>query len=55
MIQQLLIGICIGMVMRIVLTSVEMAGFLMGTQMGLGFAMFFDPQHSAQVRRCRAC
>jgi flagellar biosynthetic protein FliR len=26
-----------------------MAGFLMGSQMGLGFAMFFDPQHSAQV------
>ncbi|SCK21023.1 flagellar biosynthetic protein FliR [Vogesella sp. LIG4] len=48
-VQQLLIGIIIGSAMRIVLTGVEMAGFLMGTQMGLGFAMFFDPQHSAQV------
>ncbi len=48
-IQQLLIGVSIGLVMRIVLTGVEMAGFLMGSQMGLGFAMFFDPQHSAQV------
>jgi len=48
-VQQLLIGIIIGTAMRIVITGVEMAGFLMGTQMGLGFAMFFDPQHSAQV------
>lgn len=47
--QQLLIGIIIGVVMRIAITAVEMAGFLMGSQMGLGFAMFFDPQHSAQV------
>ncbi|WP_174875805.1 flagellar biosynthetic protein FliR [Vogesella oryzae] len=48
-IQQLLIGIIMGMAMRIVITALEMAGFLMGTQMGLGFAMFFDPQHSSQV------
>jgi flagellar biosynthetic protein FliR len=48
-IHQLLIGLIIGMVMRVVMSAVEMAGFLMGTQMGLGFAMFFDPQHSAQV------
>lgn len=48
-VHQLLIGIIIGTAMRIVITGVEMAGFLMGTQMGLGFAMFFDPQHSAQV------
>lgn len=47
--QQLLIGIIIGVVMRVAITAVEMAGFLMGSQMGLGFAMFFDPQHSAQV------
>jgi len=48
-IQQLLIGIIIGAVMRVAISAVEMAGFLMGSQMGLGFAMFFDPQHSAQV------
>ncbi|GGX79374.1 flagellar biosynthetic protein FliR [Vogesella alkaliphila] len=47
--QQLLIGIIIGFVMRIVITAVELAGFIMATQMGLGFAMFFDPQHAAQV------
>lgn len=49
LLQQLMIGIIIGFVMRIVITSVEIAGFLMATQMGLGFAMFFDPQHSSQV------
>ena len=48
-VQQLLIGIIIGFVMRIVITAVELAGFIMATQMGLGFAMFFDPQHAAQV------
>ena len=41
--------IIIGFVMRIVITAVELAGFIMATQMGLGFAMFFDPQHAAQV------
>lgn len=49
LLQQLLIGICIGFSMRVVITGVEMAGFIMASQMGLGFAMFFDPQHSAQV------
>ncbi|MCW3479438.1 flagellar biosynthetic protein FliR [Neisseriaceae bacterium JH1-16] len=47
--QQLLIGITIGFVMRVVITAVEMAGSMMATQMGLGFAMFFDPQHNASV------
>lgn len=47
--QQLLIGITIGFVMRIVISAVEFAGFVMATQMGLGFAMFFDPGQSAQV------
>ncbi|CUA82281.1 MULTISPECIES: flagellar biosynthetic protein FliR [Gulbenkiania] len=47
--QQLLIGLAMGFTMRIVITAVEMAGFIMGMQMGLGFAMFYDPQHSAQV------
>jgi len=49
LIQQLLIGITIGFVMRVVITAVEMAGSMMASQMGLGFAMFFDPQHNASV------
>ncbi|MGV8711994.1 MAG: flagellar biosynthetic protein FliR [Nitrosomonas sp.] len=47
--QQLLIGVAIGFVMRIVFVAVEMAGELIGLQMGLGFAIFFDPQNSGQI------
>lgn len=49
LLQQLLIGIAIGFVMRIVFVAVEMAGELIGLQMGLGFAIFFDPQNSGQI------
>jgi len=49
LVQQLLIGAMIGFVLRIAITAVEMAGMLSGMQMGLGFAMFFDPAQSAQV------
>src|SRR6185436_14276636 len=48
-IQQLLIGLAIGFTLRIALTGVEAAGQLIGLQMGLGFAVFFDPQTSAQT------
>ncbi len=40
---QVVIGLAIGLVLRLVFTAVEMAGDLVGTQMGLGFAMFYDP------------
>ncbi len=49
LLQQVLIGIAIGFVMRIVFVAVEMAGELIGLQMGLGFAIFFDPQNSGQI------
>ena len=48
-IQQLLIGLAMGFTIRIALTAAEMAGQLSGLQMGLGFAVFFDPQSSAQT------
>jgi flagellar biosynthesis protein FliR len=48
-IQQLVIGLAMGFAMRLVLTAAEMAGQMMGLQMGLGFAVFFDPQTSAQT------
>jgi len=48
-VQQVVIGLSIGFSMRIVYTSVEMAGHLVGLQMGLGFATFYDPQNSAQL------
>ena len=40
---QVVIGLAIGLALRLVFTAVEMAGDLIGLQMGLGFAMFYDP------------
>lgn len=48
-VQQLLIGLAMGFTLRIALTAVETAGQLAGLQMGLGFAVFFDPQSTAQT------
>ena len=47
--QQLLIGLSMGFCIRIALTAAETAGQLAGLQMGLGFAVFFDPQSQAQT------
>lgn len=47
--QQVVIGLAMGLAMRVVFVAVEMAGNLLGLQMGLGFATFFDPINSAQV------
>lgn len=52
MIQQIIIGVSIGLTMRLIFTAVEMAGELAGLQMGLGFASFYDPinaTHSAII------
>lgn len=46
MMQQILVGLAMGFVMRLVFTAVEMAGDLAGMQMGLGFASFYDPINS---------
>lgn len=46
---QLLIGTAMGLSIRIVMSAVEMAGHIMGLQMGLGFATFFDPQNATQI------
>lgn len=45
--QQLLIGIALGFAVRVVFAAVEMAGEIIGLQMGLNFAGFFDPVTSA--------
>lgn len=47
--QQLVIGLAMGFAMRIVFVAVEMAGELIGLQMGLGFATFFDPQSAGHI------
>jgi flagellar biosynthetic protein FliR len=49
LVQQLLIGIAIGFTMRIAFAAVETAGEIIGLQMGLGFASFFDPQSAGQT------
>lgn len=49
LIQQLLIGMAIGFIMRIAFAAVEAAGEIVGLQMGLGFASFFDPQSAGQT------
>jgi len=41
--QQVLIGIGMGLTMRIVFATVQAAGEFTGLQMGLSFASFFDP------------
>ena len=41
--QQVLIGLSLGFAVRIVFAAVEFAGEIVGLQMGLNFASFFDP------------
>jgi flagellar biosynthesis protein FliR len=45
--QQIMVGLAMGFVMRIVFVAVEMAGEILGLQMGLGFASFYDPQNAS--------
>ena len=46
--QQVGIGLAIGFTVRLVLAAVQMAGEVIGFQMGLGFASFFDPTLNSQ-------
>lgn len=47
--QQLLIGFAMGFSLRLVFSAVDLAGNMIATQMGLGFATFYDPQNTAQT------
>jgi len=47
--QQVLIGMSLGFAVRIVFAAVELAGELVGLQMGLNFAGFFDPATGGQA------
>lgn len=47
LLQQILAGLAMGFIMRLIFTAVEMAGDIIGLQMGLGFAVFFDPQNTS--------
>jgi len=47
--QQLLIGLTLGFTLRLVFAAVDIAGELFGLQMGLSFAIFYDPGSSGQT------
>lgn len=47
LLQQIMVGLAMGLAMRVVFSTVEMAGEVSGLQMGLGFASFYDPQHAS--------
>jgi flagellar biosynthetic protein FliR len=47
--QQILIGVAMGMVMRVMVGAIALAGELISTQMGLGFATMYDPMSTSQT------
>ena len=46
--QQILIGVMLGFSLRIAFAAVDVAGQLIGLQMGLSFAIFYDPLNASQ-------
>ena len=48
-VQQLLVGVALGFSLQVVFAAVELAGDMIGLQMGLSFASFIDPQSNEQV------
>jgi flagellar biosynthetic protein FliR len=48
-VQQVGIGLTIGFVVRLVFAAFELAGEVVGFQMGLNFAAFFDPAMNSQT------
>ena len=46
--QQVFIGAAIGVVVRIAFAAIDLAGSFIGMQMGLSFALFFDPNSGGQ-------
>lgn len=49
LIQQVLIGLTMGFAARVVFAAIEFAGEIVGLQMGLNFAAFFDPLSGGQI------
>ncbi|GAA6143243.1 flagellar biosynthetic protein FliR [Hydrogenophaga sp. 5NK40-0174] len=47
--QQVVVGVAIGLAVRIVFSAVELAGEIIGLQMGLNYAGFFDPTTNSQT------
>jgi flagellar biosynthesis protein FliR len=47
--QQTLIGVLLGFTLRIAMAAIDLAGELIGMQMSLSFAVFYDPQNAGQT------
>ena len=47
--QQMIIGLAMGFVLRLVFSAIDLAGTMISTQMGLGFATAYDPQTTSQT------
>lgn len=47
-VQQVLVGISMGFAVRLVFAAIELGGEVIGLQMGLNFAGFFDPATASQ-------
>lgn len=47
--QQIMIGIAMGMVMRVTVAAIALTGELISMQMGLGFATMYDPMSTSQT------
>ncbi len=48
-VQQVLVGVAVGLAMQIVFAAVQIAGDMVGLTMGLSFANFIDPQNSTEA------
>lgn len=47
--QQIMIGMLMGFTLRIAFAAIDIAGELIGMQMSLSFAVFYDPQNAGQT------
>jgi flagellar biosynthetic protein FliR len=47
--QQVIIGVLLGFTLRIAFAAIDVAGELIGMQMSLSFAVFYDPQNAGQT------
>jgi flagellar biosynthetic protein FliR len=47
--QQIIIGVLLGFTLRIAFSAIDVAGDLIGMQMSLSFAVFYDPQNAGQT------
>jgi flagellar biosynthetic protein FliR len=48
LLEQILIGVTMGLTLTVIFAAVALAGEVIGMQMGLNFAGFFDPQSQSQ-------